>query len=194
MEWFVVGIWIGIGLCIWALLRLAEAGWVIMGRRGKVRLFFLDPDGCGLRQVIGERKGNEVQVGKGEGAKRYVLDGAARLAYEGPNAYGDTGPAWILHPRHGWNLAGPRDEEALRKPDGTVDRRRALMTALNPETYLHAFRSNVARATIKANQKDDSWIVKVAPFALAALVICTFGVIYLVVKLGKSGAIPGLGG
>jgi hypothetical protein len=161
--------------------RLSELLIVQLSRRGKVRVVWVDPDSGGLSVEFVKREGNEIPAKGPDGPRRYILDGKARFSGQWPT--------WIVHARHGWNFTGPTDAETVQSNE-----RLRVLAISNPSSYHHAITHNEARDALEANKDEDSWIVKVAPFALIALLMVMVGVGYLVVKVGQAANKAGASG
>lgn len=164
-------------LLLYALLRLGEYAYVELRRKGKARIVWLDHDSGELRIDFHERNGNEVTLGTGERAKRYLLDGRARY----PGRY----PTWLVNARHGWNFVAPSDEQTVEK-DSILQ----VLAISNPATYHNAIHRNKARDALRANDESDrwGWVLPVAIVAGVAL-LATLGIVgWIAVQLGKGAA------
>lgn len=168
------------GLMIYGFLRLMEYAARELSRRGKVRVVWLDPDGGDTRIEFHERtNGNEILVGKGERAKRFILQGAARL----PGRYA----TYLLHPRHGWNFLPLTDAETIER-DALLQR----LAIADPAIYHNATARNKARDALRANDDSDkgSWIVPVAICAMVALLAILGMVAWIAVKISEGAMAP----
>lgn len=159
-----------------------------MYRLGKARLLMYDPDAKEMEVKYVKLNGNEATIGE----KKYILEGAAKLA-----GYPAT---WMVHPRHGWNLFPSSGDIPERGPtvvytgdsltDAQVTRSPLLVKLMvsNPKSYHLATATNRARDALNANAKDDKWgWVPMVALLGFFLIIVIFGMAaFIVYKVSKA--------
>ena len=210
LQWFAAGL--AVGAMMLAAIWIATVAMRAFSRRGKALVAWVDGDSGGARLEWIARDGNEILLGKGQHAKRYLLEGRARL-----NAVLGmwSGAFWVIHRRHGWNLQEPeevapgesgfiargkrglkklRDFTVLRVPTDAetvrVDAELEEASYSNPESYEHAIRVNEARDALEANREDNDWKGKLVVVILILGVLTILMLGYVIAKIA-SGAAPG---
>lgn len=172
----VVSISLLTGLLMTGIAAFGYYAFLEVTRKGKARIMWWDPDGGPAKLTFHEIvNGNEIQVGKGDKGKRYILEGSARI----PARY----PTWIIHPRHGWNLTAPTDKETVNS-DVLLQK----LSISTPALYHFAIAKNKARDALRANDEDDKWgwVMPVAIVGLCALVVILVAVIFVAYKVSSA--------
>jgi hypothetical protein len=134
-------------------------------KRGKVRVFLIDPDAYSIKETWQKLAGNEFTLGKGDKAKTYILDAAARLS---------SPSTWLVHERHGTNYRALSDAESVQE-DALLNR----LAVSNPAAYHMAIARNRQRDALNANAKDDKW-GWVMPVVVGG-VVCVLAVLCVVI-------------
>ena len=168
------------GLLLGGLGRFIEYAVRYYLDRNKSWVIWPDGDSGTARVEKRELRGNEIifkETKKSEG-KAYRVEGKARLL---DNKTGT--PVHIIHPRHGWNFTVPTDEDTVHS-----DALLRYLSVSNPEAYYYAIKHNDARDSLQANQEaENAWLVQIAPFALAGLLLILLGVGFLVYRFAGFG-------
>jgi hypothetical protein len=162
-----------IGLLIYGVLRVGEMAFVYMIRMAQKLVVWVDDDSKSLRTQFIKTGGwistpdgkkrlgaNEFSTGKGPNTKVFRLEGAA--SYSGANR------AWIVHPRHGWNMRAPNDEETVH-----ADTFHAVLSIFDPAALYKAVARNEAADTLDRNvtKKEINWNVAFIVAGVIALAI-----------------------
>lgn len=149
-------------------------------RRGRKRIIFYDPDAVDADIKYVKTGTNEFTIGKGESAKRYILEAAGRIGRA----------TWIVHPRHGWNFVGKSDAETVQS-----DSLLYKLAISNPKAYHLAIASNRARDALNANAKDDKWgwVGPAAAFAVVALIVIMGTLAFVAIKVTSKAQEAGAG-
>lgn len=152
-------------------------------RKGKVRVFLMDPDSYAFEEKWVKPEGNEFTIGKkgADGTKTYILEADAAL--------GSWPRTWIVHKRHGTNYKALSDRETVGE-DPLLNR----LAVSNPASYHMAIARNRQRDALNANAKDDKW-GWVGPVVVGG-VVCVVAVLCVVVWIAfkissAAGSTPG---
>lgn len=109
----------------------------------------------------------EFDYGKGQDAKKYILDGTSTVRISLSKWIGGMGA--IIHPETGWNYS------ALPTPEELKDKTRQFLAVRNPQTYHVQTRENRIRQIF--NWNDDTkkgvptWVVVALGLVVVALLI-----------------------
>lgn len=178
-------------LLIYGTLRMGEHLVLLLKRKGTVRVVWIEPDARSCRIEYVKRTQNEVALGKGDDARRVLLEGEACMMGS------DGKPTYLIHTRHGWNLKAPTPS-----PDGapgvavldapTDQELRAIVPGFdmlavsNPHAYHHAIVRNEARDALEANKDPDDWIKTVAVCGMVVLVALVLMVGWIAYKISHA--------
>lgn len=171
------GTTVAFGLAIYALLRMSEFLYVLISRRGKARVVWIDDDAGDIQVSFHEKQGNEIHIGKGDNKRIVLLDGQAR--------YGGQFTTWLINRRHGHNYRAPNDAETVGS-----DPLLQVLSISNPAMLHKVIAVNKARQALTANDKDDAWgwVVPVAMVALVGIVLTVGLVGFIAYRLVNGGS------
>lgn len=146
-------------IMVWGTFRMAEWAFTEMGRKGKYRVIFWDQDARNYRIEFCAVKNGELQLGKGDKAKRFILESEAVMAGKYPGV--------LVNPVTGWNYRAPTKAETVDS-----DARLAVLSISNPSSYHKAMARNEWAEALSANDEAPSaWAKNAGLIAFAAVLI-----------------------